>query len=110
VVGLFVATAVIGAPEPFSQAFIDDQQDLYDAAQFSNPLLYPPGYRWRIDVQLEPGDIVAAALTHDRTGAWVIDLTFDARVPSVSRPTPNRRQPHRRGAHSTAWASSPSGR
>jgi hypothetical protein len=72
-----VAGAVAGTPDPTSTAFLTDQNNLYDPAEFGNPLLYPPGYHWKIDRGVGPHGIQAVAVVQDRQShQWAITLRF----------------------------------
>jgi SecD/SecF fusion protein len=76
---LYFATAVAGAPDPTSASFIADQQGLYDTSQFSNPALYPTGYHWKIDNNLQATDVNSATVGQDATsGAIAVDINFNA--------------------------------
>ena len=74
-----LAILVPGSPDSSSAAFLADQQGLFDAAQFSDPLLYPPGYHWKIDTEFQPGDLLTAQLVEPTTpgGQWSADLVFN---------------------------------
>ncbi|HUZ70672.1 MAG TPA: protein translocase subunit SecD [Candidatus Saccharimonadales bacterium] len=76
---LYFATAVAGAADPTSSSFIADQQGLYDPAQFSNPTLYPTGYHWKIDKNLQATDVNSATVgTSSTSGAIAVDINFNA--------------------------------
>jgi SecD/SecF fusion protein len=76
---LYFATAVSGAPDPTSSSFIADQQGLYDTSQFSNPTLYPTGFHWKIDNNLQATDVNSATVGQDATsGAIAVDINFNS--------------------------------
>ncbi len=76
---LYFATAVAGAPNPSSPSFIADQKGLYDPSQFSNPTLYPTGYHWKIDNNLQATDVNSATVGQDATsGAIAVDINFNS--------------------------------
>jgi hypothetical protein len=75
--GVHIALAVTGAPDPSSSTFRDDQENLYDPSQFSNPELYPPGYHWKVDTRFSPMDVLGATTYQTNPGgvsAWGVDL------------------------------------
>jgi preprotein translocase subunit SecD len=73
------ATAVAGAPGPGSASFLADQQGRFDARQFSDDLVYPVGYHWKIDSALPGGDITSATVGTDaRSGQVTVDINFNA--------------------------------
>ena len=75
--GLHVGLATPGAPNPADPAFLQDQDGLYDPAQFGDPQLYPPGYHWRIDKALQPADVRSAVVGFSSAvNAWAVDVTF----------------------------------
>jgi SecD/SecF fusion protein len=75
---LYFATPVPGAPDPSSASFIADQQGHYDVTQFSNPALYPTGYHWKIDPNLDATDVNTATVGQDPTsGAIAVDINFN---------------------------------
>jgi preprotein translocase subunit SecD len=74
------ATAVPGAPDTGNASFIADQQDRFDASQFTDPDLYPPGYHWKIDTHLGAGDVTSAvAGTDSTTGQNTVDINFNSK-------------------------------
>ena len=76
---LYFATAVAGAPDPTSASFISDQKGLYDTSQFTNPTLYPSGYHWKIDNNLQATDVNSATVGQDATsGAIAVDINFNS--------------------------------
>jgi hypothetical protein len=75
--GVHIARAVTGAPDPKSSAFRDDQQNLYDPSQFSDPQLYPPGYHWKLDTEFSPMDVIGVKTFQTNpggAGTWAVDL------------------------------------
>jgi hypothetical protein len=75
--GVHIARAVTGAPDPSISAFRDDQQNLYDQSQFSDPRLYPPGYHWKLDTRFSPMDVIGVKTFQTNpggAGAWAVDL------------------------------------
>ena len=72
------ATPILGAPDPSSPSFIADQRGRFDAQQFRDPNLYPPGYHWVIDTRINASDVTSAvAGTDSTTGQSTIDINFD---------------------------------
>ncbi|MEA2614598.1 MAG: hypothetical protein QOE72_381 [Chloroflexota bacterium] len=75
--GVHIALAVTGAPDPNSSTFREDQQNLYDPSQFSDPQLYPPGYHWKLDTNFSPMDVIGVKTFQTNpggVGAWAVDL------------------------------------
>jgi preprotein translocase subunit SecD len=73
------ATAVAGAPDPGSATFLVDQHGRFDAQQFSDQLVYPTGYHWKIDTALPGGDIASATVgTDGTTGQVAVDINFNS--------------------------------
>ena len=77
---LYIATPVAGAAtNPPSAALIHDQQGHYDVAQFPNPSLYPSGYHWKIDQNIDATDINSATVGTDSTsGQIAVDINFNS--------------------------------
>jgi SecD/SecF fusion protein len=76
---LYFATAVAGSPDPTSASFLADQQGHYDTSQFSNPTLYPTGFHWKIDNNLDATDVNTATVGQDATsGAIAVDINFNS--------------------------------
>jgi len=88
---LHFATAVANAPPKGastdsnycgkhpSDQFCLDQQNLYDASQFGNPLYYPTNYHWKIDKNLPASDVVNAQVgvgSGATAGQIAVDITF----------------------------------
>jgi SecD/SecF fusion protein len=75
---LYFATPVAGAPNPSSASFLADQQGHFNTAQFSNPSVYPTGYHWKIDQNLDATDVNTATVGQDPTsGAIAVDINFN---------------------------------
>jgi SecD/SecF fusion protein len=75
---LHFATAAAGTPNPKDPAFIGDQQNLYDPAQFSNSLYYPQGYHWKIDNNIDAADVTMADVgTDPNSGQIAVNITFN---------------------------------
>ena len=75
--GLHIGLATPGAPDPHNATFIDDQEGLYQEAQFSNATFYPSGYHWKIDKAFEPHDVAAARTVYEaRQQLWLVELAF----------------------------------
>ncbi|MGH7723145.1 MAG: protein translocase subunit SecD [Candidatus Dormibacteria bacterium] len=74
---LHFATAVAGPPNPLDPKFLADQEHLFDASQFGNPQLYPPGYHWKIDDALDASDVTAADVGTDQNGQIAVNITFN---------------------------------
>ncbi len=74
---LHFATAVEGAPDPNSPAFLSDQQGLYDVNQFSDPSFYPPGFHWKIDDNIQATNVSSAAAGIDQGGQPSVNINFD---------------------------------
>jgi preprotein translocase subunit SecD len=73
------ATPVLGAPDPSNASFVADQRGRFDARQFNDELLYPPGYHWLIDTRLGAGDVTSAtAGTDSTTGQITVDINFNS--------------------------------
>jgi hypothetical protein len=75
--GVHIALAVTGAPDPNSSTFREDQQNLYDPSQFSDPQLYPPGYHWKLDTEFSPMDVIGVKTFQTNpggAGTWAVDL------------------------------------
>ena len=77
---LYFATPVPGAATiPPSTALINDQQGHYDTAQFPNTAVYPSGYHWKIDSNLDATDVNSATVGTDSTsGAITVDINFNS--------------------------------
>lgn len=73
------ATAVMGAPDPGSTTFLGDQLGRFDAQQFSDPILYPVGYHWKINSAIRGSDITSATVGTDGTSGQVaVDINFNS--------------------------------
>jgi SecD/SecF fusion protein len=77
---LYFATPVPGAAtSPPSAALVSDQQGHYDPAQFANTALYPTGYHWKIDNNLDATDVNTATVGTDaNTGQITVDINFNS--------------------------------
>jgi SecD/SecF fusion protein len=77
---LYFATPVPGAvTNPPSAALVSDQQGHYDPAQFANTALYPTGYHWKIDNNLDATDVNTATVGTDaNTGQITVDINFNS--------------------------------
>jgi len=77
---LYFATPVPGAATtPPSTALIKDQEGHYDTAQFPDTALYPSGYHWKIDDNLDATDVNTATVgTDSTTGAITVDINFNS--------------------------------
>jgi len=74
------ATPIVGAPDPSNPSFIADQHGRFDAQQFRDPNLYPPGYHWVVDTRIDASDVTSAvAGTDSTTGQSTIDINFDSK-------------------------------
>ena len=74
---LHFATAVPGAPNPNDPAFLADQENLYDPAQFANTQLYPTGFHWKIDDALDASDVTGADVGVDQSNQVAVNITFN---------------------------------
>ena len=75
---LHFATPVQGAVDPSNATFIADQQNLYDVSQFSDSAVYPPGFHWKIDNNIDASDVTAASVQTDQTnGQPAVAITFN---------------------------------
>jgi SecD/SecF fusion protein len=78
---LYFATAVQGAPNPSDPAFLRDQQNHYDRAQFGQTQFYPqdpPGWHWRIDSNIDAVDVTKAQVNYSAQQGYVVDITFNS--------------------------------
>jgi len=77
---LYFATPVPGAATiPPSAALIRDQLGHYDPLQFANTALYPSGYHWKIDQNIDATDVNSATVGTDSTsGQITVDINFNA--------------------------------
>jgi SecD/SecF fusion protein len=77
---LYFATPVPGAVTiPPSTALISDQQGHFDTAQFGNTALYPAGYHWKVDGNIDATDVNTATVGTDSTsGQITVDINFNA--------------------------------
>jgi SecD/SecF fusion protein len=77
---LYFATPVPGAVTiPPTTALVSDQQGHYDPAQFGNTALYPTGYHWKIDNNIDATDVNSATVGTDSTsGQITVDINFNA--------------------------------
>jgi SecD/SecF fusion protein len=77
---LYFATPVPGAAtNPPSAALVGDQQGHYNPAQFANTALYPTGYHWKIDNNLDATDVNTATVGTDaNTGQITVDINFNS--------------------------------
>jgi SecD/SecF fusion protein len=76
---LYFATAVPGTPDPKSASFLADQQGHYNASQFANPTVYPTGYHWKIDQNLDATDVNSATVgTSSTSGQIAVDINFNS--------------------------------
>jgi SecD/SecF fusion protein len=77
---LYFATPVPGAAtNPPSAALVSDQQGHYDPAQFANTALYPTGYHWKIDNNLDATDVNTATVGTDaNTGQITVNINFNS--------------------------------
>jgi SecD/SecF fusion protein len=73
---LHFATAVAGAPAP-TAAFLADQENLYNTAQFANTQFYPTGYHWKIDDALDASYVNSADVGTDQSGQITVNITFN---------------------------------
>ena len=74
---LHFATIVQGAPNPGDPAFLADQENLYDPAQFGNTQLYPSGFHWKIDDALDASDVTSADVGVDQSNQVAVNITFN---------------------------------
>ncbi|MHB8490120.1 MAG: protein translocase subunit SecD [Candidatus Dormibacteria bacterium] len=77
---LYFATPVPGAVTiPPSAALIRDQLGHYDPLQFANTALYPSGYHWKIDQNIDATDVNSATVGTDPTsGQITVNINFNA--------------------------------
>ena len=77
---LYFATPVAGSPtDPPSASVIADQQGHYDVTQFSDPALYPTGFHWKIDGNLDATDVNSASVGQDSTnGQIAVIINFNS--------------------------------
>jgi SecD/SecF fusion protein len=75
---LYFATPVPGAPTiPPSAALINDQKGHYDIAQFGNTQVYPTGYHWKIDENLDASTVISANVQPDQNGQIGVQVNFN---------------------------------
>ena len=75
---LYFATPVPGAPTiPPSAALINDQKGHYDVAQFGNTQVYPTGYHWKIDENLDASTVISANVQPDQNGQIGVQVNFN---------------------------------
>jgi SecD/SecF fusion protein len=77
---LYFATPVPGAATaPPTSTLISDQQGHYDTAQFPDTALYPTGYHWKIDNNLDATDVNTASVSTDATsGQITVNINFNS--------------------------------
>jgi SecD/SecF fusion protein len=77
---LHFATLVPGAANPADPTFISDQKRLFDPRQLSDPNLYPQGFHWKIDDNIDASDVQKAdAVVDTQTAQWVVTIQFDGK-------------------------------
>ena len=84
---LHFATAVQGAvpsPSEFAtgdanvQAFLQDQEGLYDPTQLGVPTFYPTGFHWKIDDKLPASNVSSATAVFDsQSSQQVVNINFN---------------------------------
>ena len=74
---LHFATPVPGGPNPNDPNFIADQQNLFDVSELGNQVLYPPGYHWKIDPNIDASDVTSADVGVGQNSEPAVDITFN---------------------------------
>jgi len=74
---LHFATPVQGSPNPSDPTFLADQQRLFDTTQFADTLLYPTGYHWKIDPNIDASDVTSADVGTDQSGQIAVNINFN---------------------------------